>query len=246
MPEKNDPITDRVDEPRTVAPELAGVSLNNPTVASTATSQKESLPASALTIKEDKFPFTSFVHGYVWASILLAEQKAGFVFAANTAFTGYLATTIPVNFLKMHFGEEFLLFSALASLTLSIASVIAVVIPRLGGDLRGLIYFRAIASRAKAGDTPQRSSAPVELTSTQRPQNTPMKPQGYVHANTDMCGGLFGFHFSASWRELFGSRSCTDLQINPSGRYPRSSQHDLPTSAGRDRSRLWSVSCKPA
>jgi hypothetical protein len=152
MAEKNNPIAAQHEKvTKSEANELADLSLSRPAPSPAALQGQKEPTASVNATPErnvgDKFSFSTFVHGYVAAGILLADQKAAFIFAIDTAFLGYLVTTIPVNVRHIPLPQQFLLGSALGLLVLSITSVIAVLIPRLGGDVKGLVYFKAIASR---------------------------------------------------------------------------------------------------
>jgi hypothetical protein len=136
--------------------ELAGASFDKPSVLSPALkNEKETVAPTSADMQagpKDRFQFGSFVHDYVRAHILLAEQKAAFVFAADIAFVSYLVTTIPSDFVHTPRLQQGLIISALLFLLFSLGAVIAVVTPQLGGDLRGLIYFKAISNRPTAGD----------------------------------------------------------------------------------------------
>jgi pycsar effector protein len=92
----------------------------------------------------------------LWSSILLAEQKAAFTFAVDSALLAYLfkdgllanlAKDFPTWNLRDYAGSV-----AAFLLSASIVAVVTVVMPRLGGANLGLIYFGAIASRPKSGD----------------------------------------------------------------------------------------------
>jgi hypothetical protein len=93
----------------------------------------------------------SLVHSYLGSVIAFADQKAGFLFAADSAFLGYLLSRGLLRQLAPENGRwllhEWLAFGCLISLGISIGAAIYVVTPRLGGNNRGIIYFRAIATR---------------------------------------------------------------------------------------------------
>ena len=99
--------------------------------------------------------FLTLTHGYLWSAITFAEQKAAFVFAADSAFLGYLTSSGLLKTILTHapsswrFAEYFGIV-ATASFLASIILVLSVVVPRLGGAARGVIYFNAIADRPSA------------------------------------------------------------------------------------------------
>ena len=155
MPEQDNPISEQSEKlPKPT--ELTGVFLDKSLPVSTPVkNEKESFQAPAAepqSTHEEKFSFLSFVHEYVWANTLFAEQKAAFVFAADTAFLGYLVSTIPSHVLGLGRLQQGLIITALGSLILSIATVVSIITPRLGGHLKGLIYFGAISTRTSAAD----------------------------------------------------------------------------------------------
>jgi hypothetical protein len=155
MTEKDNPIADQ-SEKLPKAPELAGASLEKPPVSRMVVG-KQKEPAAPVSpdarfAPETRFPFGSFVHEYIWGSILLAEQKAAFIFAADTAFIGYLVATIPTDFGHLQMSLMAILVCAFSLLIGSISATVSIVMPRLGGDLRGMIYFKAVASRPTAAD----------------------------------------------------------------------------------------------
>jgi hypothetical protein len=83
--------------------------------------------------------------------VTLADQKAGFLFAADSAFLGYLISDGLIHQLRLPISDWHMpQWGALASLLFLLVSIgfaIQVVMPRLGGKSDGLIYFRAIAAR---------------------------------------------------------------------------------------------------
>ena len=97
------------------------------------------------------FPFMSLVHSYLLSGITLADQKAAFLFAADSAFLGYLLSRGLLRQLTPGNASwllpEWLAFGCLVALGISIGTAIYVVMPRLGGNSKGLIYFGAIAAR---------------------------------------------------------------------------------------------------
>jgi hypothetical protein len=95
--------------------------------------------------------FMSLVHSYLMSAITFADQKAGFLFATDSAFLGYLLSNGVLLRLKTPVPAwSVVQWSSIASLLLLGASnvmAVLVVMPRLGGKHTGLIYFKAIASR---------------------------------------------------------------------------------------------------
>jgi hypothetical protein len=87
----------------------------------------------------------------LWSSVAFADQKAAFLFAADSAFLGYLLANGLLRQLRRSISawqlSHWLSLASLLFLGLSIGLAIYVVMPRLGGSRSGLIYFRAIASR---------------------------------------------------------------------------------------------------
>ncbi len=114
---------------------------------------KEPLSGALQAANQQLFPFVSLVHSYLLSGITLADQKAGFLFASDSAFLGYLLSAGLLRELKPGTSPwllpQWMAFGSLVSLGLSIAIAIFVVMPRLGGSKDGLIYFRAIAARRK-------------------------------------------------------------------------------------------------
>lgn len=148
----------------------------------------------------DRFLFGKFVHDYTWGNILLAEQKAAFVFAAETAFVGYLITKIPANFVHLGMPEKVFIVLTFVLMGLSVSAVAMAVVPRLGGDLRGLIYFKAVASR----------SVPEEYTrDALRASKSELDAETMQH-NYEMakiCVGKFEFVRRAIWLGICGFAS---------------------------------------
>jgi hypothetical protein len=146
------PLSDPSDTSPAPPPELARMTLSRP----------HSEPATGLDTKEPSspprpaasqqfFPFMSLVHSYLGSAITFADQKAAFLFAADSAFLGYLLSRGLLHQLAPKNGSwlllEWLAFGCLISLGISIGAAIYVVTPRLGGNDRGIIYFGAIAAR---------------------------------------------------------------------------------------------------
>ncbi len=131
---------------------LAGMTLSRPTSdAANDPNAKEPLSSARLAASPQLFPFMSLVHSYLWSAITLADQKAAFLFAADSAFLGYLLSHGLLRQLTrgnaFRLLPEWLALGCLVSLGISVGEAIYVVMPRLGGNSRGMIYFREIAAR---------------------------------------------------------------------------------------------------
>lgn len=144
-------------DPGPTPPQLANSTIHQASAdaADTPATKEPSSPAR----KEqcDQFPpFMSLVHSYLMSAITFADQKAGFLFATDSAFLGYLLSNGLLLRLKPPVSAWHLVqWSCLASLLLLGASnvmAVLVVMPRLGGKHTGLIYFKAIASRKRRSE----------------------------------------------------------------------------------------------
>ena len=104
--------------------------------------------------------FATSTHDYLRQFIILADQKAAFFFAAGTAMLGFLETrpkshgwlSNPTSWS----GWDAVTCISFLGLVLGSASCILVVLPRLGGDATGLIYWRAIAQIPQSTDYARR------------------------------------------------------------------------------------------
>lgn len=138
-------------------PQLANSTIHQPPADTTgAAATKE--PSSAVGKEQcEQFQsFMSLVHSYVMSAITFADQKAGFLFATDSAFLGYLLSNGLLLRLKAPVSAWHLVqWASIASLLLLGASnvmAVLVVMPRLGGRHTGLIYFKAIASRKRRSE----------------------------------------------------------------------------------------------
>src|SRR5579863_1797470 len=130
-------------------PELEGLSLPHPTPSpGTPAGTKDSASAPPPP-QPSYFSFSSLAHSYLWSAITLADQKAGFLFASSSAFLGYLMSDGILRQLRANNPgwPRLTAACALVLLLMSIGLSINVVMPRLGGNSGGLIYFKAIAGR---------------------------------------------------------------------------------------------------
>ncbi len=175
MSEEENPVGHHTTEGKAPRPEekLASSRSGSPSCAAPDSpgikERRQSTPAQWTTKNSEsdkQQAFSVFVHSYVWSSILLAEQKAGFLFASNTAFLGYLVSTLPKYFADFPLAQQVLAGAAILSLVLSNAAVLAAVFPRMGGNSTGLIYFKAISERPSsltyADEVSQSSNADLE------------------------------------------------------------------------------------
>lgn len=93
--------------------------------------------------------FSEDVHEYLREYIRNADQKATFFFAALTALLAFLNTqNVPARWLKdvrLWSLVDGLGFISMSGLAVGAAILLWVVLPRLKGSRRGLIFFRAIA-----------------------------------------------------------------------------------------------------
>jgi len=209
MAEKDNPITDQNETvTKSEASELADLSLSRVIPSyGTLQGQKDAAAAVGVTLEPkigDKFAFSTFVPGYVAGGILLADQKAAFIFATDTAFLGYLVTTIPANVRHIPSPQQFLLGAALVLLVLSITSVIAVLIPRLGGDAKGLVYFKAIASRPTSesyvSEVLRATQSELDASTLQHTYEiSKLSASKYGYVRVAMWFGLFGFAAGMLW-----------------------------------------------
>jgi hypothetical protein len=144
-------VPEMVPESAATPPQLAGLTLPQPPVGPTsAPAGKEPTVSTANAQSQQFLPFISLVHAYLWSAITLADQKAGFVFAVDSAFVGYLLSAGAARQLRTPGTWHLLQWSALVSLVflgVSIGGVVNVVMPRLGGKSSGLIYFKAVSAR---------------------------------------------------------------------------------------------------
>jgi len=96
--------------------------------------------------------FSSDTHDYLSGQIEFGEQKAAFVFAADTAFLGYLfslGVVEPLFTVHRWSAQTYFGVSSILLLLISVAIAVAAVLPRLAANPSGLIYFGNIASRTR-------------------------------------------------------------------------------------------------
>lgn len=138
------------------AQEMEGAALTQEVRASTTSAPaegiKEPVHQPAMSGGTETNTFASFVHAYVWSSITFAEQKGAFIIALDSALAGYLAAD---GLFKQVLGTKPQLWgfveifgaAAIIFLASSMCAVVWGVMPRMGGDKAGVIYFLAIAHR---------------------------------------------------------------------------------------------------
>lgn len=94
------------------------------------------------------------VHGYMRGFIASADQKAAFFFAATTAVLAFLhSKQVAMRWLRNPNTWSFTdALACLATLGLLGGAVVllAAVFPRLGGDQRGILFFKAISKYGSA------------------------------------------------------------------------------------------------
>ena len=130
--------------------------VENRRTASGATAQSDIHARTDVDNSEAVRNFVESTHTYVRECIWQADQKAGFFFAISTALLAYLYAedllslwlSLPSNWSLNDF------FSLVAAVGLSSSSFLAllVVMPRLGGSGRGIIFFDAIRQSETSGD----------------------------------------------------------------------------------------------
>ncbi len=147
-------------------------------------------PGSAqLSVQGEQFaPFISLVHSYLVSMVNLADQKAAFVFATESAFLGYLLSAgllkemdVPVT--AWHLPHWFAL-TTLVLLGLSIGAVLSVVTPRLGGKATGLVYSEQLPLARMAGSTPETLCHRLTQPSASHLPSTPTNSRESRLANT--------------------------------------------------------------
>lgn len=93
--------------------------------------------------------FEERAHSYLWENVVLADQKAAFLFAGLAATLAYLhEKDISRRWLTapQTWGvENFLAFLAVIGLLGGAALALLVVLPRFSGATRGVVYWKAIA-----------------------------------------------------------------------------------------------------
>jgi hypothetical protein len=136
----------------TVPPELEGKTLLAPEEAS------QAAPEEALAKRPGDQPetappglgaFEERTHSYLWENVVLADQKAAFLFAGLAATLAYLHEKgISRRWLAdpRAWGlENWLAFLAVVGLLGGAALALLVVLPRFSGATRGVVYWKAIA-----------------------------------------------------------------------------------------------------
>lgn len=127
---------------------------------------KPKLP-EASTSQDAHAEFAELSHNYVREYIKIADQKAAFFFAASTALIAFLQRG---GFLEKWLVNpkgwgiyEVMCFLATIGLSVCILLCLWVVIPRLKGSIRGLIFFNAVAeyetSKEYISDVKRRNSS---------------------------------------------------------------------------------------
>lgn len=100
--------------------------------------------------------FARHVHQYQREYIALADQKAGFVFAAASALLAYVYhQDVHLRWLKAigtWSAPDLIAALGMAGLFIGLVAAALVVVPRLAASHRGLIFFLSVAKFAGSGD----------------------------------------------------------------------------------------------
>lgn len=117
---------------------------------------QEELEIAPVKCQEAKLKFAEETHQYVREYIRLADQKATFFFAGSTALLTYLhkqgLASKWISALDTWRLSHMLSFIAAMGLLLSAVACMLVVMPRLTGSRRGLVFFGAIAEFENSND----------------------------------------------------------------------------------------------
>lgn len=139
--------------------ELADKSLSAPEKTSPQTVPAEALAKASNEIGTSSVDLDSFAekaHSYVWENVVLADQKAGFLFAGLAATLAYLhekgISRIWLTSPKTWELENWLAFLAVAGLIAGAMLALFVVLPRFSGAKRGVVYWKAIAGFQDAAE----------------------------------------------------------------------------------------------
>jgi Pycsar effector protein len=183
--------------------QLANSTIHQPPADTTgATATKEPSSAAGKEQCEQFQSFMSLVHSYLMSAITFADQKAGFLFATDSAFLGYLLSNGLLLRIKAPVSAWHLVqWASIASLLLLGASnvmAVLVVMPRLGGRHTGLIYFKAISRRKRRSEYVNEvlSSTGASLNvalSEHCYEIAGIATRKYTHLRTGMWLGALGF-----------------------------------------------------
>lgn len=125
-----------------MAPEEAGQGVTEEAL----TKQPDERPKAA---PQGLGPFEERTHSYLWENVVLADQKAAFLFAGLAAALAYLHEKGISRRWLVDPGtwgsENWLAFLAVAGLIGGAAFALLVVLPRFSGAARGVVYWKAIA-----------------------------------------------------------------------------------------------------
>jgi hypothetical protein len=151
-------------------------------------------------IAEPIYGFANDVHGYLWANIVHAEQKAGFLFALATGLLAYLhGAGLAHRWLinpRFWRASEFLIFLSVSCLLIATFCLMAAVVPRTGGSRSGLVFWKAIAA-CPSNDYVLRVTG---LTKDQ----LGIELLKHTHELAFVCKGKFWFINAALWFEAAG------------------------------------------
>ena len=118
----------------------------------------ESLVAKASRGLSDEYlpKFVDEIHQYIRQQIINADQKAVFFFGATTALLGFMHKLGASERWLKSIQEWSLLdtvtFVGMVSFATAAITALLVVVPRLPGSKRGLVYFNAVAEHESAAE----------------------------------------------------------------------------------------------
>jgi hypothetical protein len=146
--------------PTAVPAELQGKTLQGGALVEDLSAATPARDSSIAKYSPEHRGFATSTHDYLRQFIILADQKAAFFFAAAAAMLGFLETR-PKSHAWLSNPASWSAWDAVTcisflALVLGAAFSILVVLPRLGGDATGLIYWRAIAQIPQSTDYARR------------------------------------------------------------------------------------------
>lgn len=146
------------DSPSAAAPppDLAGLALPAPVVVHGPPEDDRAAAASPTQKALDVLPFATHEHGYLWSNISFSEEKAAFVFAVETAILGYVASEgAMAEVLRAPSkwdAHSFLALACLGLLVVSLSIILSAVLPYVGGNARGLVFWGAVSEHTSGVD----------------------------------------------------------------------------------------------
>ena len=114
-----------------------------------ATKLKDQAKEQIIGTADELANFTDTLHEYILDQILLADQKATFLFAAVSTMLAYLhskgITKLWIKDPRQWLFSETLVFVAVAGLFFGALASFLVIVPRLRGAPRGIIFWKSIS-----------------------------------------------------------------------------------------------------